>query len=164
MSPATSSGWKPWRRVWRRRDRDRTMMPIETGPLVKKLEALLASREDVSAAFLFGSYASGFERRDADEDSRSDVDVAVLFRDRPSRESLAELESLLSRNLDGMEVDLVSLNEAPPALCRQVLLEGKPLVGTDAAHWLPFFARAMTDYHDLRLSRASIEKAVLGVQ
>lgn len=140
------------------------MMQMETKRLIKELEAFFAPRSEIAAAFLFGSHASGSERRDADEDSRSDVDIAVLFRDRPSRESLAELESHLSRNIDGMEVDLVSLNEAPPALCRQVLLEGKPLVGTDAAHWLPFFARAMTDYHDLKLSRASIEKAVLGVK
>ena len=138
-------------------------MPMETA-LFKKLEALLASRKEVSAAFLFGSHAASSERRDADADSRSDVDIAVLFRDRPSVESLAELESLLSRNLDGLEVDLVSLNEAPPALCRQVLLEGKPLIEPVPARWLPFFARTVTDYHDLKLSRACIEKAVLGTQ
>ena len=140
------------------------MMRMETKRLIEKLEAFLAPRSEIAAAFLFGSYASGAERADADAESRSDVDVAVLFKGRPSQKSRSELETGLSQALNGLEVDLVSLNEAPPALCRQVLLEGKSLIEADPAHWLPFFARTVTDYHDLKLSRACVEKAVLGAQ
>jgi predicted nucleotidyltransferase len=88
--------------------------------LLDAIARALAPLDDVQAALLFGSRATGKARSD------SDVDVAVLL----TRESFAKGQSLrrlvgaLAQELAADRLDVVVLNGAPPALAFQVLKYG----------------------------------------
>lgn len=90
-------------------------------------------------AVLFGSAARGGER------ASSDLDVGVQLE--PRGPSLASLAVALSRAA-GREVDLVSLDEAPPLLRFEIAREGVVLVERKPFAWADFRARAMIDWWD----------------
>lgn len=118
---------------------------------VARLSGYLASRSDVSFAFLFGSAVSG---RLTEE---SDVDIAVYIGQagaasgayHPQLEETAEVPELdevwarLER-ITGREVDLVLLNSAPAAVCAQAITTGRKLVMQDRGLYLRYLA-AVTD-------------------
>ncbi len=85
----------------------------------------LKQDDDVIATYLFGSYAEGKQT------PVSDVDLAVLFDQNFPRKFFFEkkLDLLFTATsiLKTDAVDLVILNEAPPALSYQVLKKGKLL-------------------------------------
>lgn len=80
---------------------------------------------DIVALYLFGSYAEGRQT------PVSDVDLAVLLeRNFPRKYYFEKKLNLLSRVtsiLKTDEVDLIVLNQAPPAFSYQVLYKGKLL-------------------------------------
>lgn len=81
------------------------------------------SLPEIQAAFLFGSQASGRARAD------SDIDVAILI-DRDSaghdtRGRLRRVIAALAAHVAADRLDVVILNDAPPALAFQVLKGGK---------------------------------------
>lgn len=88
------------------------------GAIARALEPLAGVR----AALLFGSHARGRARPE------SDVDVAVLLDARAAPEDphsrLQRLLAALAAELAADRIDLVILNEAPPALAFQVLKHG----------------------------------------
>ena len=97
---------------------------MSTQEIEERLRSALAGRDDLAAAWLFGSRARGTER------AGSDVDVAVLLRDDPP----ATLEGLLLDLQDdlagelGRPVDLVVMNRAPADLVHRVLRDGELLI------------------------------------
>ncbi len=107
----------------------------------------LAGRDDVVAAYLFGSAAEGVAHR------RSDLDIALLLpqameprqRQEVRLEVIAALEKRTRR-----PVDVVILNDAPLLLRFQVLKHGKVLVDRDPTRRCLFAARTMGMYYDTR--------------
>lgn len=97
---------------------------------------------DVVAVYLYGSVA-----RDTNRD-RSDIDVAVLLR---NRHDIAVPGSLVDRleAAAGREADLVVLNAAPPDLVHRVLRDGIILLDRDRAARLRFEVQARNEYFDL---------------
>jgi predicted nucleotidyltransferase len=100
----------------------------------------------VIAVYLFGSFA----RRN--EGPESDVDIAVLYSDAPSRtfDGLPlSLEEGLEKRL-GREVQVVVLNHAPADLIHRVLRDGKLLIDLAPSSRIQFEVRARNEYFDLQ--------------
>ncbi len=100
---------------------------------------------DATAVYLFGSMARGTAR------ASSDVDLAVLYRDAPSRvlgavpqRQEAALESALRR-----PVQVIVLNTAPPDLVHRVLRDGRLLLDRDPAARVSFEVQARNAYFDM---------------
>ena len=110
---------------------------------------------DPAAVILFGSRATGRSR------ASSDHDLAVLFaRPRPGWAVVRRLQSDLEEVL-GSSVDLVVLDDASPIVAMQVLRQGRLLDCRDAQALEDFTVRTLTDYADLKITRAPIEKRVM---
>src|SRR5688500_12525510 len=89
--------------------------------VVDDIRSFFASRDEVAAAWVFGSEARGTAR------AHSDVDVAVLLKRDPERtlDSVpVELEEELTRVCGGRRVDVVLVNRASPDLVHRVLRDG----------------------------------------
>ena len=116
--------------------------------------ALLDRRFGLECLILFGSEATAASRPD------SDVDLAALFRTRPSQidllEARADLERVLAR-----EVDLVDLAEASPILALQVLQKGRCVFGAGSARLAALQATLPSRTEDLRRVRAAAESALV---
>lgn len=113
--------------------------------LVAKLQAALASREDVVFAYLFGSRGAGSTH------PRADVDVGVFLRG-PTGADPAEwpklaLTNLLTSALRRDDVDVVLLNDASPALAFEAL-RGKLILSRDEGTRIEAEARIMSRYYD----------------
>lgn len=127
--------------------------------LVKSLAALLAPRDEVLEAYLFGSQARGDARAD------SDVDVAVFV----NPERLAGLEhqhpfgydaELLTDLMSGLRserVDVVLLNRADPVLYHRVLRDGIRFLSRDLRASTTREGQALSRYFDHLPHLARIE-------
>ncbi len=109
------------------------------------LERALAEDERLAYGLVFGSWARGENR------ARSDLDVAVglahgqtlsLWR---QGELVSHLEAAT-----GLEVDLVLVHEAPPALAWRIFLDGVLVLQSDRSVFVRDKARAIVDYLDFR--------------
>ena len=119
---------------------------MDQDALIDRLRtALVAQGTDISAAYLFGSWARGSQRDD------SDVDVAVLFESSRPRTLLGlptELEATLGRAC-GREVQVVDLERAPVDLVHRVLRDGVLLVERDRSARIRFEVHRRNQYFDL---------------
>ena len=116
---------------------------------------IVAEALDPAAVMLFGSHATG------PASAHSDVDLAVLIAgELPSWEEVGRLKLDLEE-VFGSEVDLVILDSASPIVAMQVLKEGRTLSCRDAEALELFTVRTLTDYADLKIIRAPIEKRLL---
>lgn len=110
------------------------------------LRAVLADRDGVVSAYLFGSTARGTAT------SRSDVDVAVLFRPAPPSTVSGlrlDLAAALERRLR-RPVQLVVLNRAPCDLTHRVLRDGILVLDRDPVARIRFEVRTRNEYFDLK--------------
>jgi predicted nucleotidyltransferase len=108
---------------------------------IAKLETFFRDEADrflVLAAFLYGSWASGFPRPD------SDIDIAVVFEDEPDDDAiylrLMDMSLLLS-NLMGREVNMIPIYSdfRKPMLYYNAIVQG-----------IPVFAKRPADFNVLR--------------
>ncbi|MEX0569616.1 MAG: nucleotidyltransferase domain-containing protein [Candidatus Njordarchaeota archaeon] len=97
---------------------------LDRGRLVKILTQTLLVFDDIIFAYLYGSLAKGNYHK------FSDVDVAVYLK-RPSAK--VYLDILGSIEIDGVEVDLKILNDAPPIFRYRVIKDGILLLCRDEA-------------------------------
>ena len=141
------------------------MEHFDLSQYVDRLEQYFASLEGVVLAYLFGSHARGQAW------AQSDVDVAVLLENRPDDDRCFDmrLEVIggLMNLLDTDEVDVLILNQAPPALRYAVLRDGVLLYCRDRQAMIEFRVRAVNEYLDFkpilrRHERAILEKARKG--
>ena len=104
-----------------------------------KLSAVLADRDEVAVAYLFGSAVRG------EMSQLSDIDVGVLLSDGPQNllRYRARLIEDLSRALAGRSVDVVLLEEAPPALAARAVREGQMLLCRDHTRRVRFEIRTL---------------------
>ncbi len=125
-----------------------------------QLQKYFTLRDDVVAAYLFGSQAEGRTGK------LSDVDVAVLLNGGSKKELFqkkleigGELGNLLKRE----DIDVVVLNEAPPLISHRVVKNGKLLFTRDEKARLAYEVRAVLRYLDWKPFLEKYTKEVLGV-
>jgi predicted nucleotidyltransferase len=109
--------------------------------LVERAVQYLRSRPEVELAYLFGSQASGRTT------ALSDVDIAVC----PSGDGLPIYRSLLaglSRCLEGEEMDLILLTDAPPTFAHQVITNGRLIFCRDPHERVAFESQVIREYMD----------------
>jgi predicted nucleotidyltransferase len=115
--------------------------------LVENIRTALHNSPDLVAVYLFGSTA----REQAH--ALSDVDVAVLFvAELPAADVFArvlEIGAILEDALH-QPVDVIPLNQAPPALCFEVLKHGHLLLERDRTRRCLFVMRALGRYYDAK--------------
>jgi predicted nucleotidyltransferase len=122
-------------------------------PIEQTLRAMLAPREDVELAILFGSAARGALT------GSSDVDLGVRWcgadpRDRDAL--LATIERSLGRTLD-----LVDLDCAPPQLRFEIARSGVVIIERGAGTWSAFRARAFLDWWEFRPIADRVHRAAI---
>ncbi len=105
------------------------------------LRRALRDHPDVVFAYLFGSRAAGSTH------SRADVDVAVWLDPNLPRVPYLGLHLALRDAVGRDDVDLVVLNDAPPALAH-VAIGGVLLVSRDEGRRADAEARIMARYRD----------------
>ena len=120
----------------------------------EQLESALRSffegnRDDVLAAWLFGSIARGTAS------ASSDADIAVLFRRDPPRtldgtpaDLVAQLSAALGKGAPA--IDVAVLNHASCDLVHRVLRDGVALVDRDPGARIRFEVRSRAAYFDLK--------------
>jgi predicted nucleotidyltransferase len=119
------------------------------------LTRILAVRDEVLDAYLFGSWARG------EAQAHSDVDVAVYIDPARAPEApfgyAAELTSVLMAALGMNDIDVVVLNQAPPLLYHRVLRDGLRLVARDPRATTTREGDALSRYCDYVPQLAKIE-------
>lgn len=135
------------------------MSTFDPKPFIPLMENYFASLQDVAAAYLFGSYAHGRAW------AQSDVDVAVLLNGRPGDETCfdrrLEIIGGLMDILHINDVDVLILNQAPPALCYAVLREGVLLFCHDPQARIMFQVQTFNKYLDFKPILKRHEDALL---
>jgi predicted nucleotidyltransferase len=91
--------------------------------LLRAVANAAESLAEIQAAFLFGSQASGRARTDSDIDVAVLIDVAATRVD--ARTRLRRVIEALAAHVAADRLDVVILNDAPPALAFQILKSGK---------------------------------------
>jgi uncharacterized protein len=115
---------------------------------------LLDQRGGIDSLWVFGSEAEGRAV------AGSDLDLAVLFRSRPSARELTGLRGEAEEHL-GRPVDLVDLDAAPPLLAYQVLRQGRLLVDRNPSRRIALTASVPARREDVLLMRRPIEERLV---
>ncbi|MBN1250065.1 MAG: nucleotidyltransferase domain-containing protein [Anaerolineae bacterium] len=123
------------------------------------LAAYFAAVGDVSLAYLFGSFA-----RD-EAWAFSDVDIAVLLKPQTGRRACLEARLRIAAEVADIvsteDVDVLILNEAPPALAYAVLRDGVLLFCRDPETRIDFHVRTVNAYLDFKPILERHERAIL---
>lgn len=120
---------------------------------VAALRAVLEAAPEVVVAYLFGSQATGTAG------PASDVDVAVLTSGALPPARRLELTADLQDAVPGRRVDLVVLDDAPPALGYRVLRDGIALLVRDEAARVRHHAGVLDRYFDTEPLRRELDRA-----
>ncbi len=108
---------------------------------------------DVIAIYSFGSYGTEFET------PQSDVDLAILTRDKIEKVMLWELAQEIAMRID-KDVDLIDLTQASTVLSFQVLNEGKRIYCKDKHRCDTFENVVDSEYLNFRQLRADLIKDI----
>jgi len=127
---------------------------VNTKKLVSILKSYFKEIPDIVVVYLFGSFLVG------DVHQESDLDIAVLFKNKSDLQEQIKLQNDLTR-LCGYEVDLAILNGASPIFIRQVIDKGKEVYCGDNKSKNLFIIRVLNEYDDLKYFRRSIEENIL---
>jgi len=127
---------------------------MATERVISNISNYLRERDNVLLAIIFGSF---LEQRITEE---SDLDIAILFRGRPSFSVLSDIMDVISE-LSGLKTDIVVLNTASPIIKMQVLKKGKVLKDADEKMYNDFFLRTVKEYNDLKRVRKEQEQNIL---
>lgn len=120
-------------------------MPTSTPPQspvdISLLDEFFKEHQEIAAAYIFGSYATGRTR------PGSDVDIALMLRKPIPQLQRIEWETSLS-NLLKKDVDLVIFSQATPLLQHQILKYGILIKETDPKARVRQETRARSEYLD----------------
>ncbi|MFQ5401763.1 MAG: nucleotidyltransferase domain-containing protein [Anaerolineae bacterium] len=105
------------------------------------IERVMAGEEAVMAAWVFGSAQTGRLR------PGGDLDIGVLFAERPALEVLTRLRMDLQAALQVDDIDLAPLNEASPIL-RFEAISGRAVFCRDAGRRAIFASMTAREYED----------------
>ena len=113
---------------------------------IEKIAAFARLYPVISAIYLFGSHASGYEK------SKSDIDLGVLFNEDVDGFKRIDLETEIS-NLLKKNVDFVDMKKSSPFVCHQIYKHGKPLYHDGSDFPFIFRANSIRDYLDTNYLR-----------
>ncbi len=123
------------------------------------LERYFAPLEDVVLAYLFGSHA----RKRAW--AQSDVDIGVLLAGHPDDDRCFEMRLEIIGGLMSLfhtnDVDVLILNQAPPALRYAVLRDGLLVFCRERQAMIEFYVRTVSEYLDFLPILRRHEAAIL---
>ena len=125
-----------------------------TAAQIDAIKEHLEGRFGLDALWLFGSEATG------SAGPFSDIDLAGLFRTRPSALDLLEARGALGALL-GRDVDLLDLQRVSPIVAMQVLRHGRLLVDANPRRRHQAVSATASRYEDLRIVRREAERAML---
>lgn len=91
---------------------------------IERIRQFFSKYPEIAAAYVFGSVATGKDRR------RSDIDFAIMVKHEMSALARVEMETALS-NFLGRDVDLVTFDRGSPLLQRQVMKYGRLVYEAD---------------------------------
>ena len=113
--------------------------------MIDALAAVIAADAQVAYALLFGSGALGGGH------AESDLDIAIGVSG-ATRLGLIDLGTLAAKleAATGRRVDLILIDEAPPALAYRIFRDGKTIVVHDKGALSARRARAVLEYLDFR--------------
>lgn len=110
---------------------------------IKKLKEYFKKRKDVLMAFVFGSFAKGWQMKE------SDFDIAVYFESKPTTfEKEDEIWSDANKIIKNKETHIVCLNEAPATLISDIFKTGIPLVIKDKNLYWDLYLQKSTEAED----------------
>jgi len=115
-------------------------MPVNDA-MIETIRTFFAGDEAVTAVYLFGSQAAGKAT------AKSDIDLAVLLREKPAYDYRLRAMSELARLLK-TEVDVLVLDQCGILMQRQVLKHGIVLYERDKRTRLAFEIRSRKMYFD----------------
>lgn len=126
----------------------------------------LQDQKEVSAAWLFGSMATGKAGKN------SDVDIAILFEPNLSKYERFDLRLQLADELSrltGREIDLVDMEASPLFLQHQIRKSGRLILEKNHTYRVAFDVRSRQAYFDLapvleRRNRKLIERITGGTR
>ena len=93
---------------------------------IRKVNRFFSKHPEIAAAYIFGSVATGRDRKS------SDMDLSIMFKGDPEPMKRIRMETDLS-NLLRRDVDLVIFAQGSPLLQRQVLCNGRLIYEADPA-------------------------------
>lgn len=129
-----------------------------TQEVTRRVASVLAPRQEVLEAYLFGSRATGRAQ------AHSDIDIAVYIDERLAIDGgygyAAELTTALISGLATNAVDVVVLNRAPPLLYHRVLRDGQRILSRDLRATTTREGYAVSRYCDYVPQLAKIEAAL----
>jgi predicted nucleotidyltransferase len=109
---------------------------------------------NIAVVYLFGSAVTN---RLTPE---SDVDLGMLFENKPSAIELLQLQEEFTDAL-GRQADVVNLDVTSPILRMQVLKNGVRVFTRNETRVHEFFVRTFNEYDDLKRMRKPIEENIL---
>ena len=107
------------------------------------MNSIFRRRKKIAAVYIFGSTATGMDRRG------SDIDLAIIAKKAISGRERLRLEADLSSRLR-RDVDLVVFGQAAPLLQHQILKYGRLVCENDPAERVRQEVRARAEYLDTR--------------
>lgn len=116
--------------------------------IIESLKEYFLKRDEISMAFVFGSYARGHEM------AESDFDVAVYFKPKKGvmeHKCDLDIEGQIWSDVSAIvkkEVDLVCLNNAPASLVSSVVTEGIPFAVKDKKLFWEIYLRSSSEAED----------------
>jgi predicted nucleotidyltransferase len=124
------------------------------------IQLILDCYPETQAMYLFGSYATEYERQD------SDVDIAVLLTPPESKRVGSLMGSELHFALEEMlhrEVDLINLRQVPTVLQKEVIASERRIFERGSYAAQEFEMLTLSQYQKLNEERAEIvEEALAG--
>jgi len=98
---------------------------------------------EIDCAYLFGSFARG------ESGPLSDIDVGILFSELTPAERRLDLAASLGEDVERLTkstVDVVMLNDAPPAVRHRIVRDGLLLFATDDRRRVAFESRSIDEF------------------
>ncbi len=120
---------------------------------ITKITNFARSHPEISAIYLFGSHAFGYQR------SKSDIDLGIVFLNNVDGFTRINMETELS-NLLKKDVDLIDMKKSSPFLRHQIYKYGKLIYHDGSDFPFQFRANSIRDYLDTdylrRIRRANL--------
>lgn len=135
-------------------------MPVNLSPILETLQ----QNDKVSAAWLFGSVATGKDRPD------SDIDIAILFIEGLDKQTRFDMRLAIAAELSsltGREVDVIDMQASPLFLQHQVRRSGYLLFEKNHAYRVDYDVKSRRQYLDFsprleKRNRQMINKVLEG--
>lgn len=114
--------------------------------IISRIKNYLYARDDVVVGYIFGSYPTEKISK------RSDIDIAVLFRDNIDRKDYGNIKlsiiNDLIRLLSFDRIDVIILNIASPLLSHEVIKKGLLLFSKDEDKRIEYIVKVTMYYLD----------------